>query len=114
MKTFFIDLESLSQENNRDLLGFVLTVGLNFRKIELVKEGVNTKVLAVETETLAESKALSDFFSKRELAAPVTILVNNKATIGLKSIGKLKQLGDKATAQAYYLDKTTGRRLVIV
>lgn len=114
MKTFFIDLESLSQGDNRELLGFVLTIGLKFKKIELVKDGVNTKVLAVETETLAESKALSEFFSKRELAAPITVLTNNKATIGLKNIGKLKQLGDKATAQAYYLDKTTGKRLVIV
>lgn len=114
MKTFFIDLDSLSPENNRDLLGFILTVGLKFKKIELIKNNVANKTLVVETETLAESKALSEFFTKRELSAPITVLANNKATIGLKSIGKLKQLGDKAMAQAYYLDKTTGKRLIIV
>jgi hypothetical protein len=114
MKTFFIDLDSMSLDDSRDLLGFVLTVGLKFRKIELVKNEASSRALAVETETLAESKALSDFFEKRLLEKPITILSNNKATIGLKTIGKLKLLGENANAPAYYLDKITGKRLVIV
>ena len=114
MKTFFIDLDGMSLEDSRDLLGFIITVGLKFRKIELVRNEVSSKALAVETETLTESKALNEFFDKRLLEKPITILSNNKAIVGLKTIGKLKLLGENANAPAYYLDKTTGKRLVIV
>lgn len=114
MKTFFIDLETLSQENNKTLLGYVLTQGLKFRKIDLVKNDISSKVLVVETETIAESKAFSEFLAKNEIPVPITILPNNKAVIGLKSIGKLKLLGENAKSNAYYLDKTTNKKLVIV
>jgi hypothetical protein len=36
MKTFFIDLDSLSHDTFKNLIGFVLTVGLKFRKIDLI------------------------------------------------------------------------------
>lgn len=113
MKTFFIDLDSLSSDVFRDLLGFILTVGLNFRKIELVKDNSTSRTLVVETASRAEEKALNEFLTRNEVEKPISILANNKATVGLKTIGVLKQLGKNATAEMYYLDKSTGKRFII-
>lgn len=114
MKTFFIDYDGLSQENRRDLLGYVLTNGLNYRKIDFIKADETTKALVVETQTSDEIKALEAFLNEREVPKQITVLSSNKATIGTKTIGKLKILGESATAQAYYKDNTTGKRFVIV
>jgi hypothetical protein len=114
MKTFFIELDGMTLDNNRDLLGFILTVGLKFRKIESIGEFLIAKTLVVETETLTESRALNEFFTKRGMISPIIISAQNKATKSGKTIGNLKLLGDKANASSYYLDKTTGKKLVIV
>lgn len=114
MKTFLIDLDSLSPEVFRELLGFILTVGLNFRKIDLVRDNVTTsRSLVVETATKAEEKGLNDFLAKNEVEKPISILNNNKATVGIKVLGTFKQLGKNATAELYYQDKSTGKRFVI-
>ena len=114
MKTYFIDLDSLSSEIFKELLGFTLTVGLKFRKIDLIKDDKASRVLVLEIETKAEEKALNEFFKQREVDRPITVLSNNKATIGLKTIGTFKQLGKDAISEAFYLDKTTGKKFVIV
>jgi hypothetical protein len=49
-----------------------------------------------------------------EVDSPITILSNNNATVGLKVIGKLKQLPIEKTSSVFYLDKSTGKRFVIV
>lgn len=113
MKTFLIDLDSLSPEVFRELLGFILTVGLNFRKIDLIRDNVTSRTLVVETATKAEEKGLSDFLDKREVEKPISILSNNKATVGIKVLGTFKQLGKNATAELYYQDKSTGKRFII-
>lgn len=114
MKTFFIDLDSLSPETFKSLMGFVLVVGFKFRKIDLVRGEKTSSTLVVETETRGEEKGFNDFLKKNEIESPITILSNNNATIGLKVIGKLKQLPSEKTSSAFYLDKSTGKRFVIV
>lgn len=114
MKTAIINLDDLTPEVFKELMGFVLTIGLNFRKLDQKKESGTGRCLFVELETKAEEKALKEFLTKNEIPLPITILPNNKAVIGLKSIGKLKLLGENAKSNAYYLDKTTNKRLVIV
>jgi len=114
MKTFIINLDEISSEKFREVIGFILRVGLNFRKIDLVKDEKTLSNLVVEVETKAEEKSFSDFLKKNDISKPITILSNNNATIGLKVIGKFKQLGDNAKANVYYQDKSTGRKFVIV
>jgi hypothetical protein len=114
MKTFFIDLDILSSEIFRELLGFTLTVGLNFRKIDFVKDDKSSRVLVIEVETKAEEKALDEFLKLKDIDKPITVLSDNKATIGTKTIGTFKILGSGALAEAFYLDKTTGKKFVIV
>jgi hypothetical protein len=114
MKTFFIDLDSLSHDTFKNLIGFVLTVGLKFRKIDLIKDEKSTSTMVIETETKGEEKGLHEFLKKNEVDSPITILSNNNATVGLKVIGKLKQLPIEKTSSVFYLDKSTGKRFVIV
>lgn len=114
MKTFFIDLDNLSSEIFKELLGFTLTVGLKFRKIELIRDDKSSRILVIEVESKAEEKALNEFFKCNEVEKPITVLSNNKATIGLKPIGTFKQLGKDINSDAFYLDKTTGKKFVIV
>lgn len=113
MKTFFIDLDSLSSEVFKELLGFTLTVGLKFRKIDLIKDDKTSRVLVIEVETKAEDKALNDFLNKNDIENPITISKTNKASINSKEIGILKQLGKNAIRETYYQDKSTGKRFII-
>lgn len=114
MKTFIINLDEISSEKFREVIGFILVVGLNFRKVDLVKDDKTISSLIVEVETKAEEKSFSDFLNKNDISTPITILSNNNATIGLKVIGKFKQLGENAKSSTYYQDKSTGRKFVIV
>jgi hypothetical protein len=114
MKTFIINLDELSPERFKEVIGFILSVGLNFRKLELVKDDKAVSSLIVEVETKTEEKSFSDFLKKNDVSTPMTILSNNNVTIGLKVIGKFKQLGENAKSNAYYHDKSTGRKFVIV
>jgi hypothetical protein len=113
MKTFFIDLDSISSESFREVLGYVLTVGFKFRKIDLIKDSITSRILVVETETRTEEKSFKDFLKKNEIVEPITVLNNRKALVGLKTIGNLKQLEKNETAGVFYLDKTSGKRFVI-
>jgi hypothetical protein len=113
MKTFFIDLDSVSSEAFREVLGYVLTVGFKFRKIDLVKDSLTSRVLVVETETRTEEKAFKEFLKKNEIVEPIAVLNNRKAVVGLKTIGNFKQLEKNETANIFYLDKTNGKRFII-
>ena len=67
MKTFFIDLDSLSPEKFKQLIGFILTTGLSFRKIDLVKSEKVNSTLVVETETRAEERSFNEFLKRNEI-----------------------------------------------
>jgi hypothetical protein len=114
MSTFIINLDELSSEKFREIIGFILRVGLNFRKIDLVKDDKTSSSLIVEVETKTEEKSFSDFLNKNDVHNPMNILSDNNVTIGLKVIGKFKQLGENAKSSTYYQDKSTGRKFVIV
>lgn len=114
MKTFFIDYESLTVEQRRDILGYILTNGLNHRKIDFIKADDINKALVVEAQSGDELKAFEAFLNANDIPKQITISANNKATIGTKVLGKLKLLGENVIAQKYYKDNTTGKRFVII
>jgi hypothetical protein len=112
MKTFFIDLDNLSSENFREVIGFILTVGLNFRKIDLIKDEKTSRVLVIECQTRAEERAFKLFLDKHNVLEPVIIDNLNKATIGFKRLGTIKQVGSRQVS-SFYLDKSSGKRFII-
>lgn len=112
MKTFFIDLDNLASDNFKQVIGFVLTVGLNFRKIDLIKEKVSSRVLVVECESKAEEKAFKSFLDKHSVVDVVIVDNSNKAVLGTKKVGSLKQVGSREVSN-FYLDKTSGRKFII-
>jgi hypothetical protein len=113
MRTFIVDLDTLSSENFRNLIGFTLRVGLNFRKIDSIDKDKTSQLMLIETSTKAEEKALSDLFDRLEIEKPRTILPNNKVTHGLKVLGTFKQLAKESNRDVFYLDKSTGKKFVI-
>lgn len=113
MKTFLIDTDSLSPQIFRELLGFVLQSGLNFRKIDLVKDKVIGGTLVVETSNKNEEKSLNEFLELSDIEKPISILSNNKATVGIKVLGTFKQLGKDNKEKFYYQDRSTGKCFII-
>jgi hypothetical protein len=112
MKTLIINIDTISSDKQKDLLGFILTTGLNFRKINEVKSGVNSKVLFVETETRAEEIAFKSFLSKNDICMPVSIERGNKAILEGKNLGTFTLLTNDA--ETYFQDVSTGKKFTIV
>lgn len=112
MKTFFVDLDNLSSETFREVIGFILTVGLNFRKIDLIKADKAYRVLVIECSSKAEERGLKSFLDKHKVSEPIVIDSTNKANLGFKRLGALKQLGTKQVND-FYLDKSTGKKFII-
>jgi hypothetical protein len=112
MKTFFVDLDTLSSETFREVIGFILTVGLNFRKIDLIKLDKAYRVLVIECASKAEERGLKSFLEKHKVSEPIVIDGTNKANLGFKRLGALKQVGTRQVSD-YYLDKTTGKKFII-
>jgi hypothetical protein len=112
MRTFIIDLDGLNSETFKELMGFVLTIGLNFRKLDQRKESGTGRTLFVETATKSEEKALKEFLAKSNAANPIVIGNANKAVIGTNNLG-IFTLDEKAVDN-FYLDNTTGKKFTIV
>jgi len=104
MKTFLIDLDGISPEVFKELIGFILTAGLNFRKLDQRIESRTGRTLFVEVETRAEEKALKE-------VSPIIIKNENKAVLDGKIIGTFCQTnrGDNC-----YVDNLTGKKFTIV
>ena len=111
MKTAIIDLDNISLELFKELMGFTLTVGLNFRKLDQKTESGTGRALFIELATKAEEKALNELLNKLGITPPVIIGSGNKAVSGGKKLGTFKQT---ETTNAQYLDKTTGKAFSIV
>lgn len=112
MKTFLIDLDGLAPEIFKELMGFILTIGLNFRKVDQRTESGTGRTLFVELATKSEEKALKEFLSKQNIASPIVIGNENKASLNGKSIGIFSQVNQ--VDGNYYLDTTTGKKFAIV
>jgi hypothetical protein len=111
MNTHVIDLDGISPEVFKELMGMVLTIGLNFRKLDKKSESGTGRALFVETLSKAEEKALNDFISSNGLNSPIVISENKDA---LKDDKKLGVFGLDESDLAMFVDKTTGKRFSIV
>lgn len=112
MKTFIIELENVSSEKQRDLIGFILTVGLNFRKINQVKGDKTSKVLFLEVESRSEEIALKSFLKQSEISSAITIEKSGKVISNGKLSGKFLPVISEVSE--YFLDDSTGKKFNIV
>lgn len=114
MKTYFISISELEPETFKKLLGFTLTVGLNFRKIEFISnEKKVSDVLVIEIASKIEEKALKKFLEESFISVKFTVDTANKAKNGLKKVGNFCEVISNDN-DSYYLDKKTGKRFTIV
>jgi hypothetical protein len=112
MKTYLIDLDGINPEIFKNLMGFVLTVGLNFRKIDQKTESGTGKTLFVELSTKSEETALKAFLEKLGINSPIVIGDANKANLKGKKLGVFSAVSNPEGN--HYQDKTTGKKFAIV
>lgn len=92
MKTYLIDLTDLNNDQCKELLGFALTVGLNFRKVSNKEQG---KTLFLEVESIREETSLKKLLT--QLSIQDNTFINNKDNSVLKNfkrIGFFKKVED--------------------
>lgn len=111
MSTFILDLSKLDQQVIKEILGFSLTVGLNFKKLNLVDLEITKDVLFVETETKAEEKSLKKLLNDLNVSNDI-INANNKVVSNNKRLGVF--LKTKDNTKPFFVDKTTGNTFKIV
>lgn len=112
MKTYLIDLDGINPETFKELMGFVLTAGLNFRKLDQKTESGTGRTLFIELATKSEETALKAFLERQGIASPVIIGNANKASLDGKKLGVFSSIENPIGN--YYQDKTTGRKFAIV
>lgn len=114
LKTYLIDIDALQNESFKELVGFVLTIGLAFRKIDLIS-GENTgQCLVIELATKGEETALRRFLNDVGAASPIVIKNDNKATLDGKKLGYFSQVRDVTSFASYYVDKTSGKKFALI
>ena len=114
MKTLIIDLDSLTPELFKEVIGFTLRVGLNFRKIDLVTPGRTGQNLVVEIATRGEDKAFTTFLTGLGIASPIVVKSDNKAVLNGKKLGKFTQVSQVEGLNSYYLDRSTGKKFAVI
>lgn len=113
MRTTFLDITTLDKEIIRDLMGFILTVGLNFRKVNFIEKDNTIKdLLLIETESRKEEKALKDKLMTLSIAEMMSSNDKNELTKGKKRIGVLTL--NSESENNHILDKSTGRKFSVV
>ena len=112
MKTYIIDLYGINSETFKEIMGFTLTVGLNFRKLDQKTESGTGRTLFIELATKSEETALKAFLERQGIAAPIIVGNANKASLDGKKLGVFSIVND--SAGNYYQDKTTGKKFSIV
>lgn len=112
MRTYLIDLDNLNLELCKELMGFILTIGLAFRKVDRQETGKVGKTLFVELKTLAEEKALKDFLSKQGISRPLVIKGDNRVILEGKKLGTFSEV--LTPESNFYLDNSTGKKFSIV
>jgi hypothetical protein len=111
MKTFIIDIDGLANDLSKELMGFVLTIGLNFRKIDSSLSG---RVLIIELSSKVEENALKQFLANNNIRQRVTIGSDNKAIVDGRKAGVFTQVKSTEGLSEYYSDKSTGKKFTIV
>jgi hypothetical protein len=112
MKTYLIVLDGINPETFQGLMGFILVIGLNFRKLDQKTESGTGRTLFVELVTKSEETALKTFLDKQGVPVPVIIGNANKASLGGKKLGVFSSI--ETPIGSYYQDKTTGKKFAIV
>jgi arsenate reductase-like glutaredoxin family protein len=112
MRTYLIDLDNLEMDLCKEIMGFVLTVGLCFRKIDRFKDSKTGRTLFVQVETLSEEKALKEFLSKQGVSRPIVIKNDNRVILEGKKIGVFSEVLNPQSD--FYLDNSTGKKFSIV
>jgi hypothetical protein len=112
MKTYLIDLDGINSESFKNLMGFILTVGLNFRKLDQKTESGTGRALFVELLTKREETALKEFLEGEGIVAPIIIGKENKAILSGKKLGKFTLIDNPIGT--YYQDSSTGKKFSIV
>lgn len=112
MKTYLIDLDGINPETFKELVGFILTAGLNFRKLDQKTESGTGRTLFIELATKGEETALKAFLERQGIALPIVIGNANKASLDGKKLGIFSVVNDPAGT--YYHDRTTGKKFSIV
>lgn len=114
MKTYFLEIDNLEPQTFKQLLGFILTVGLNFRKIQSITGDKTNEVLVVETLSRIEQKALKKTLEELNVLVKFIVESDNKAKKGSKELGSFTEVVKTDNASSYFLDKTTGKRFNVV
>ena len=111
MKTIFIDLNILP-EISKELLGFLLTQGYNFRKVEFISQLQRSQTIVIECGNKREEKALNAFLKRVKVS--IALMVENSGKAGLKGkkLGRFTELSGNVKV-SHYLDKSTGKRFAI-
>ena len=112
MRTYLIDLDNLNLDLSKELVGFILTIGLPFRKIERREANKTGKTLVVELKTISEEKALKDFLTKQGISRPIVIKNDNRAILDGKKLGTFSEVLNPEND--FYLDDSTGKKFSIV
>jgi hypothetical protein len=112
MKTYLVDLDGIDPIAFKNLMGFVLTIGLNFRKLDQKTESGTGRTLFVEVLTKREETALKEFLEGEAIATPIIVGKENKASLNGKALGKFTLI-EEASGNCYH-DRTTGRKFAIV
>jgi hypothetical protein len=114
MKTYFIDLDVLTSELFKDLIGYVLKKGIAFRKIDLVTQNKTGQTLVIESANRSEETALKAFLEELGIATPIIVGNDNKAKLGDKKLGKFCQVSDISGLASYYLDRSSGKKFTLI
>jgi hypothetical protein len=112
MKTYLIDLDGINPDTFKNLMGFILMIGLNFRKLDQKTESGTGRTLFVELATKSEEKALKEFLDKEAIASPIIIGNANKANLEGKKLGVFSAV--TSPIGTYYQDNKTGKKFAIV
>lgn len=102
MKTYVIELENFDSDLIKELMGFILTSGVNFRKLELITPEKTKKVLFVELISKKEINVLELFFSKNNITCPLFVRNDFKAILNGKVIGIFKPI--EKEMKSYFVD----------
>lgn len=113
MKTYIIDLDVLTSEVFRSLIGFILSRGINFRKIDLFSSGRIGQSLVIEVIGKAEETLLKAFLKELNIASPIIVSDNGAAKLDGKKLGTFCQVKTTEGLASFYLDKTSGKKFAI-
>jgi len=111
--TFLVNLDEITMDTCKELIGFILTIGLNFRKIDRRLDDKTEKILFIETETEKEKNALSDFLYNLEMSEITKIDNENKVFLNEARIGIFKRMENEIKGD-HFVDLSTNKKFKII